>query len=300
MSKIKSPFQLVGLFILGIINQVTAQPITAYAKEIEQWNQKRVEHLKAEKGWLNLAGLFWLEQGVQTFGSDTKNNLVFPKGTIPATAGKLYRVNNTVYLLPAKQVDFTIDGKLVKDSVLIFGEKANTPVIAYNNLRFTIIKRADKLGVRLRDLSSAAITNFKGIDRYKTDSTWRVQASLLKNNPLTSIAITNVLGQTNETAYGGKVTFTINNNRYTLDAIDEGNEILLVFGDKTTGKTTYHGGRFISIPKNQLADSFIVDFNKAYNPPCVFTPYATCPLPPSQNILPIAITAGEKNYGKHE
>jgi uncharacterized protein len=299
MNKIKFCIHVVGIFLLGIINQVTAQPITAYTKEIEQWNQKRVEHLKAEKGWLNIAGLFWLEQGVQTFGSDTKNNLVFPKGTIPAIAGKLNRVNNTVYLLPDKQVDFSIDGKLVTDSVLIFGEKANTPVITYKNLRFTIIKRADKLGVRLRDLSSTAITNFKGIDRYNTDSTWRVQASLVKNNLLTSIAITNVLGQNNETAYGGKVVFTINNNRYTLDAIDEGEDILLVFGDKTSGKTTYHGGRFISIPKNQLADSFIIDFNKAYNPPCVFTPYATCPLPPPQNILPIAITAGEKNYGKH-
>ncbi|MCA6438753.1 MAG: DUF1684 domain-containing protein [Sediminibacterium sp.] len=281
------------------IGFTVAQVKNEYAKEIEDWKSKRQTNLKAENGWLNLAGLFWIEEGEQTFGSDSKNNFQFPQGKIPAVAGKIYRNNNTVYLIPEKSVDFMIDGKKVSDSTLIFGKQIAAPVIAYGSLRFSIIKRGDKLGIRLRDLTSSNVSNFKGIERFPTDSNWRVAASLIKNNPLTSIAITNVLGQTNETPYGGKIAFTINNVRYTLDAIDEGNDVLIVFGDKTTGKTTYHGGRFISIPKNQLSDSFYVDFNKAYNPPCVFTPYATCPLPPAQNILPIAVTAGEKNYGNH-
>jgi uncharacterized protein (DUF1684 family) len=281
------------------INVTAAQVKNDYTKEIEDWKLKRENNLKAENGWLNVAGLFWVEEGEQNFGSDSKNTFQFPKGKIPAIAGKIYRKNNTVYLIPEKSVAFIIDGKKVTDSILIFGTQTPTPIVTYGSLRFNIIKRGDKLGIRLRDLTSDNISNFKGIERFPTDSNWRVVASVIKNNPLTSIAITNVLGQTNETPYGGKIAFTINNVRYTLDAIDEGNDILLVFGDKTTGKTTYHGGRFISIPKNQLSDSFYLDFNKAYNPPCVFTPYATCPLPPSQNILPIAVTAGEKNYGKH-
>ena len=112
--------------------------------------------------------------------------------------------------------------------------------------------------------------------------------------------ITNVLGQTTAQKSAGRLLFTINNKEYTLDVIDEGGpNLFIVFGDETAGKTTYGAGRFIDIPKPDALGNTEIDFNKAYNPPCAFTAFATCPLPPPQNRLKVSITAGEKNYGHH-
>jgi len=274
----------------------TAQ--SSYKTTIDNWHTKRIESLKAENGWLNLVGLFWLEEGNNTFGSDKQNSIVFPAGSIAAKAGYFERKGNTVKLIVAEGANITVNGKPIKEAIVFHSDSLRTPTAVTGNLKWTIIKRDNKIGIRLRDIKSPAIAAFKGIERFAVDSNWQIEATL-QTAPKASIAITNVLWQTNEQQSPGKLLFTINGKQYSLDALEEGNELFIIFGDATSGKTTYPAGRFLYAKKPDANGKTILDFNKAYNPPCAFTDFATCPLPPKQNILPIAITAGEKDFGHH-
>jgi uncharacterized protein (DUF1684 family) len=166
-------------------------------------------------------------------------------------------------------------------------------------LRWTIIKRGDKIGVRLRNLKSSAAIDFKGVPRFAVDSFWRIAATLQPAGNGANILITNVLGQTSVQKSPGKLVFKFNGAQYSLDALEEGNELFIIFADATSGSTTYPSGRFLSAKKPDADGHTVIDFNKAYNPPCAFTDYATCPLPPKQNDLPFPVTAGEKYDGHH-
>ncbi|MEQ9289738.1 MAG: DUF1684 domain-containing protein, partial [Cyclobacteriaceae bacterium] len=157
------------------------------------------------------------------------------------------------------------------------------------------------LGVRVRDLESEAVKNFTGVERYPIDPVWRVEATWEKYEPIKYIDITNILGQTYQSPCPGALVFTIDEVEYRLDAIDDGTEgeYYILFGDKTNETETYPSGRYMYVKYPDEAGKVIVDFNKGYNPPCAFTEYATCPLPPRQNALNLTITAGEKNFGHH-
>ena len=190
---------------------------------------------------------------------------------------------------------------MTKNKIQIFSGPTISAVVNHRNLRFTIIKRGEKIGVRLRNLQSIQLKNFAGIDYFKTDSSWRIKANLIKPVFKQNIIIKNALGQENPTELVGKIRFEYKGQFYTLDAISEGDYLLIVMGDATSGQSTYAAGRFLYILKTEAeSPNFMIDFNKAYNPPCVFTPYATCPIPPAQNILPFAVTAGEKMYSNHK
>jgi uncharacterized protein (DUF1684 family) len=279
--------------------QPSAQPPSAYTQEIESWHQSRIKNLKADNGWLNLAGLFWLNEGKNSFGSDGGNTIVFPQGTIPASAGYFERTGNVVKIVIQNNLDIRVNGAAVKETVIYAGDSSRPPVVSYGSLRWTIIRRDDKIGVRLRNLESPQATTFKDIERFPVDSAWKVQATLHKEQQPQTIAIANVLGQISQQQTPGKLFFTIGDKQYTLDALEEGNELFIIFADATNGKTTYPSGRFLSVKKPGADGLTTIDFNKAYDPPCAFTPYATCPLPPKQNVLDLAITAGEKDYGHH-
>lgn len=287
-------------FIDSFNIQAAALLNMSYVDQINNWKRARVRALKAEDGWLNLVGLIWLNEGNNHFGSGLQNNLVFPSGTIAAKAGVLLRSGDSVWLMPQKGLGFHVNGKPITTKTLIFSGKENTAVVDHQNLRFTIIKRSEKLGVRLRHLKAPMLQSFPGIEYFNTDSSWRFKADFIKPAFKQNIIIKNALGQDNPTELAGKIRFEYNGQFYTLDAISEGDYLLIVMGDATSGKTTYAAGRFLYIPKSEAAAAdFMIDFNKAYNPPCVFTPFATCPIPPPQNILPFAVTAGEKMFGKH-
>lgn len=277
-----------------------AQSGTTYAREVERWHTDRIRSLKAPDGWLNLVGLYWLEEGRNSFGSDPANKIVFPAGTIAGTAGFFERKGTTVRLVVTGPVEITIDGRPVKEAIVFDKDSLREPVLACGNLRWTIIRRDDKLGIRLRNLNSGLVTSFKDIDRYPVDSAWRIDAVFRPAAVPGTIAITNVIGQTSQQHSPGKLVFTIHQHQYTLDALDEGKELFIVFADETNGKTTYPSGRFIAVARPSTpANTTVIDFNEAYNPPCAFTNYATCPLPPKENVLPIAIEAGEKDFGHH-
>jgi uncharacterized protein (DUF1684 family) len=171
-------------------------------------------------------------------------------------------------------------------------------VIEVGPLRFFVIRRGDQHGVRIRDRESEARKNFHGIDYYPIDPKWRVNAQFEPYSPTKKIPITNVVGMTEDMESPGALVFEVDGKTMRLDPVlEEGtDELFIIFGDTTNGRETYGGGRYLYAPKPGADQRTTVDFNKSYNPPCVFTDFATCPLPPSQNKLAVAVTAGEKKY----
>jgi uncharacterized protein len=276
--------------------ELTKDERIAYENELSAWHAKRIEDVKAPNGWLNLVGLFWLEPGVNTFGSGEKNAIIFPKGKIADQAGYFLLKDNVVSIHVNKGATITYRGKPVTSRVIFYPDSAKAVALESGTLRWNIIKRDSKLGIRLRDDASPAVNDFKGIDRFPVEPDFRVAAFLEKSDSAKTIDITNVLGQTTPQHSPGSFVFKLNGNEYRLDALEGKEEFFVIFGDATSGKETYGGGRFLYVKKPDAEGKTIVDFNKSYNPPCVFTPYATCPLPPRQNMLPIEIKAGERNY----
>ncbi len=297
-------FILIALTVLSCSVRKEKEPPldpVVYNSEIETWRQKRIEDLKGPNGWLNLVGLFWLNEGINTFGSSKNNNIIFPSGKIPDRAGFFLLKQNVVTLEPAPDVKITSKGNPIKSTVVFHPDSAMAIVQEYESLQWFIIRRDDKFGVRLRDFKSAGIENFAGIERYPVDPAWRLEANFETAADSTrTIDITNVLGQTTPQKSPGSLVFTIEGKDYRLDVIKEGGEeYFVIVGDATNTKETYGAGRYMYVKKPGPDGKTFIDFNKAYNPPCAFTEFATCPLPPKQNVLDIAITAGEKNYAVH-
>lgn len=293
-------FILVIALTIIVVAHLDAQVSPAYQKQLDTWVANRTAGLKADDGWLNLVGLHWLEEGKNTFGSGMGNKIIFPANSIAENAGYFERTGNTVKLVVANNTPVQVDGKPVTEAVIFTPGMENTPVVSSGSLRWSVIKREDKIGVRVRDLNSPLAASFTGTERFPADEKWVVPAKLKAPAMPASISITNIIGQTTSQKSPGKLVFNIDGRQYTLDAMEEGDELFIVFGDATSGITTYPSGRFVYAKKPGADGNTIIDFNKAYNPPCAFTNFATCPLPPSQNILPVAVTAGEKNYGDHQ
>jgi hypothetical protein len=271
-----------------------------HKKEIDEWHAKRVERLKSETGWLNVAGLYWLKEGFNTFGSSGENDIVFPEGKIPTQAGTFIVKSNVVEIEVAPDVEITSQAIPVAKMV-VYADSMRSPQLEYGSLRWFIIRRENLIGIRLRDLENPPLKEFKGIERFPVSVDWRVEARFQKYDPPREIEITNILGQTYSQPSPGALVFEVDGAEYRLDAVDEGgDEYFMIVGDKTNeDETTYPSGRYMYVSPPNENDMIILDFNKLYNPPCAFTPYATCPLPPRQNVLDLAITAGELNYGHH-
>ena len=269
-----------------------------YIKSIKEWHKKRIARLKTETGWLNLVGLYWLKEGTNTFGSADDNDIIFPANA-PRHIGTFILNDSSVYVMINPGV------KVVSDSQSVTNRKMNddlsdsTTVLQSGPLRWFIINRNGKYGVRLRDLDAPLVKEFKGIDMYPIDEKWRVEASFEKYPAPKVIEIPNILGSVENDTVEGRLVFKLNGKEYTLDPVSEGNEFFIIFADETNGEGTYGAGRFLYSDKPDSLGMVVLDFNKAYNPPCAFTRFATCPLPPKQNYLHLKVTAGEKNYGNH-
>ena len=254
---------------------------TAYQTEIDHWHSQREDGLKRDGGWLSLAGLFWLHEGANPFGKDPGNEIALPDGAARAGVFELHNGKVTVKMDGATR-------ELWPDS-LDFAK--------VGRLSLFVIKRSDKYGIRLKDPDSQYRREFRGIESYPAQEEYRVTAKWVAAPQ--KIPILNVLGQTDSMDTPGYAVFTLRGREYRLRPYLEtpdAKELFYVFRDQTSAKETYGAGRFLysAMP----ADGHVVlDFNKAYNPPCAFTPYATCPLPPPQNRLAVRIEAGEKNYG---
>lgn len=268
-----------------------------YIYEIKNWHTKRIENLKKETGWLNLVGLFWLKQGENKIGSDKSNDIIFPENA-QSFLGKIVLKDTIVTIVPSSNADITSKGKKIGEIELANDMQGKATILANGSLRWTIIKRGDKYGIRLRDLDAPLLKSFNGIDTYPINSDWKIEAHLDEYSPKKKMLIPNVLGNIDTVLSPGAIVFKINGSEHRLDVEDAGQSYFVLFADKTSGADTYGAGRFLSVPKPKDGEKLYIDFNKAYNPPCAFTKYATCPLPPSQNHLKIEVTAGEKNYGE--
>ena len=286
-------FFLISLsyFLVGL-SSIQGQTAASYTASIKHFDTLRINALTDKNGWLNLAGLYWLKPGNNTFGSAKTNALVFKHKNMPAVLGKFKVAGN--------RVSFEFDKAVSKfpndysEEVVLFDATSKTDTsIQFNQFVWSIIIREDKIGVRFRDLKNPALMAFKGNKRFPIDEKWNLPAKLLPPNP-SGLFITNVLGQTTAQDYAGKISFAYQGKNYVLDAISEGpGDLFVVFGDATNGVNTYHTGRFMYVPRPDNNGNTFIDFNKAFNPPCAYTPYATCPIPPQQNILPFKVTAGE-------
>lgn len=269
-------------------------------REIDDWHAKRVEALKGPTGWLNIAGLFWLEEGMNSFGSDASNELVFPASLGLPSAGYFVLEKGVVRQTLLPGVQLTSNGKPVSGTVTVFNpDSTRQPVMEQGSLRWFIIKRDTKYGVRLRDLNHDNLASFPGIERYPVDVSWKVVARW-DETPGRTLPITNVLGQTTQQPAPGTLVFSLMGREFKLDALDEGGDnLFIIFGDGTNARETYGAGRYLYVPRPDSTGLVVVDFNKSENPPCAFTEFATCPLPPIQNVMDIAVRAGEKDYKHH-
>lgn len=271
----------------------------AYQQSFNKWKAEQVEDLK--QNWLPLVGLFWLKPGDNSFGSESGNAIVFPKG--PARAGTFVLAKDQVTLKILPEVPATVDGKSVATITLQPDVSGKPTVVALGSLRFHIIQRGQRIGVRVKDLESDAIKNYRGPVFFPLDLNYRVTAKWIPSDGKKTVNVPNVLGDVMETPVPGTAEFTLNGHELRLTALggDPSKGLFFVFNDLTTKADTYPGGRFLDT--DPVANGTVVlDFNRAYNPPCAVTPYATCPLAPQENRLPVAIPVGEKydrSHGHH-
>lgn len=273
----------------------------SYTQQIETWRSQRVERLKAPGGWLSLIGLHWLKDGKNTVGSAKDNEIVLNAG--PAHLGVITLKDGkaTIELDPKSAA--TIDGKSVAKGELLDDKNEKPTVVAFGTANFYVIDRGGKKALRVKDSEAKTRKDFVGIDYYPIDPKWRVEAKWVPYKPAHELEIPNVLGTVDKMPVPGKAVFVRDGKTYELLPVLEepdAKEVWFIFADKTSAKETYGGGRFLysDMPKD---GKIVIDFNKAYNPPCAFTPHATCPLAPPENRLAIPVTAGEKKYrGGHE
>jgi uncharacterized protein len=292
---------VLSTWLLSIAMAAAPSP-EEHRADIEAWRARRLASLKREDGWLSLVGLFWLNEGPNRFGSDpASNRVVFPKGTAPAAMGSLDLSGGVVTLRAKPSAGVTIQGRPATTERLRTDADGDPTVLQAGRIRFYVIKRGSRLGVRVKDSRSAVLLEFHGIDSFPIKRDWRFDARFEAYDPPKRIPVPNILGSIDDEESPGAVVFEVNGRAYRLDSVkEEGTtDLFLIFGDQTNGRETYGGGRFLYAAPPDPAGRVVLDFNKAYNPPCVFTPYATCPLPPAQNRLPIRIEAGEKTYGEH-
>ena len=268
----------------------------AYRAEIEQWRARREASLKSDDGWLTVAGLFWLKHGINTVGADAGNDIELPAGSAPGKVGAFDMHDGIISFQAAAGVNPTVNNTPATAATLKPDSAGSPDILRLNDLAMFVIQRGDRHGIRLKDKNSEMRKTFTGLKFFPVKEEYRVKAKFVPYDPPKSIPVPNILGQVEETPSPGYVAFTLNGHQVRLDPVTEDDTLFLIFKDLTSGMETYPPGRFLNteMPKN---GEVILDFNKAYNPPCAFTPYATCPLPPDQNKLQIAIEAGELRYG---
>ena len=285
-----------SLLLAAFLFLVPQSSQSSYKAAVEHWRQQRETALKSDSGWLTLAGLFWLKEGSNTVGTDRDNDFVLPKGSAPGKVGAFEFHNGRTDFQAAPGVEVTVNGKVATRAELKPDSSGSPDVLRVRDLTMYVIQRGDRYGIRLKDKNGEVLKKFTGTQWYPVKEQFRVIAKFVPYNPPRKIAVPNILGQVDEEAAPGYALFTIKGHECRLVPIREGDVLFFIFKDATSGKETYPAGRFLyaDLPRD---GAVILDFNKAVNPPCAFTPYATCPLPPKENRLPIAIEAGELRYG---
>jgi uncharacterized protein (DUF1684 family) len=257
--------------------------------ETNQWRADREARLKADSGWLTLVGLFWIEPGISRIGSDPAAQVPLP-AALPKQVGTITLTNGQASFTPASGVP-------LKPTVLHDDNQPNYEVLQLGSVSFYLIERGGRFGIRVKDTHSPARVNFTGLNWYPPDPTWNVEATLTPAPH--KVVFETEVGIKQDGDSPGYLEFDRAGQHYKMEPVTEDGELFLVLRDGTSGQTTYAASRFLYAKLPDKQGHTTLDFNRAYNPPCVFTAYATCPLPPRQNRLTVAIEAGEKKYPGH-
>ena len=270
----------------------------AYAQEIEAWRQDRETRLKADGGWLTVAGLFWLKDGANTFGSAPENDIVLP-ATVPGRAGRFVVTGKETSVRFEPGVVAQVDGRQATQAALNADSSGKAEVVSLGPLRMHVIERGGRLAIRMKDMNAKARRTFTGLHWFPVDERYRVTARFVPHKELKPLSVPNILGEVEKMPSPGYAVFTLDGKEHRIEGVFEtpgATELFFIFKDATSGKETYPAGRFLysALPKD---GQVVLDFNRAYNPPCAFTAFATCPLPPRENWLAGRITAGELRYG---
>ena len=271
----------------------------AYRQEIERWHASRIARLTAPDGWLSLVGLEWLQPGTNRIGSSADNDMVLAR--MPAHLGTItWADDGTLSIQLDNGQGATIDGKVETSAVMLDDSHAHPTTVAFGSVNFIAIDRGGRKGLRVRDSEAETRARFAGIARFPVDPAWRIVADWQPLDPPFPLATGTVIGTIENYPAPGKAVFERDGLRYELYPVIEvpgDTQLFLIFADATSGRETYGAARFLyaGMPRDR---KIVLDFNKAYNPPCAFTPYATCPLAPPENRLALRVEAGELKYRK--
>ena len=269
----------------------------AYEREVRDWREQRLQRLQRPDGFLSLVGLHWVEPGSTFVGSARDNGTRLSLGPPQIGMLRLER-DGSARLRIADGAEVWVDGQLAKGEVPLVSDALGTPtVVAFNrgDASFILIERGGRHALRVRDAMARTRTSFPGIDYFDIDPAFRFEARFEPHPEGKTIDIVNMLGQVEPMANPGRLVFEHEGQAHSLEALDEGGEqLFLVFADRTSGHETYAASRFVYVDRPDAEGRTVLDFNKAYNPPCAFTAYSTCPMPPPENRLDLRVTAGEK------
>ena len=267
------------VFFLAVLPLLAADPLT---EKVTAWRTKYEAGLKSETGWLSVAGLYWLEQGANVAGTAASNKVVLPAG--PAVAGTFERLGDRVKWKPANGSARTLQSD--KDG-------AKPDLLTIDRLTLFVIDRNGKIGIRMRDPQSKMRREFHGTKWFPIRAQYSLTGEFKPYPQKKVVMVPDVTGNTLRYESPGEVEFAVNGQKVRLEPVLDEGQLFFVFRDKTSGKQTYGGGRMLYAPLPGPDNKVDLEMNIAKNPPCVFTPYATCPLPTKRNTLNVAIEAGE-------
>ncbi len=278
------------IFVPGVFGQHPG-----YQNEIAKWRAAHQAGLLADDGWLTVAGLFWLKEGVNTVGAGSVFDVELTDNFKRRKFGEIAFSHGSATLNVETGVDAESDGKSISTIDLVSDEKGKPTRVDVGSQTFYLIKREDRFGIRLKDTRSVARTKFTGLKWFPVDSRLKITAHFEAFAASKEVDIPNVLGGNFKMKSPGILRFKLHGKEYTLQPVEEDGKLFIIFRDLTSRTTTYGAGRFLYADPAK-SGKVVLDFNKAENPPCAFTSFATCPLPPQQNRLTTEIRAGEKRY----
>ncbi len=266
----------------------------------QAWRETRQQQLRKPDGWTSLVGLHWLEPGSQTIGSGVDSSLRLAVG--PAALGEVSGEGEAFWFTPAKGVAMTVDGQPLTGKIRFYSDRDEHP----NKLGFdggkgllALIQRGDRRALRVWHADAPSRLQFSGLDYWPADPDWRITGRYVANAEGKTLPIVDIIGVITEQPNAGAIEFERAGRRHRLEAIGKpGSSLFVVFADRSNGHGSYPAGRFVEVAAPDASGNVTIDFNRAYNPPCAFTPFATCPLPPPENRLDLVVSAGEKNYHK--
>ena len=264
-----------------------------YEDEVHAWRDGMDANLRAKNSWLALYGLTWLEEGVTRLGSDPKNDILLPEDSAPAFLGAIEHSPGKTFLTSETEYAITLNGQPIQHSLLTPDTSEDPSYLEIGSLRMVVIERGGLTGLRIWDNNRIERRTFSGRSWFPVDLEFQVQAEFKEHAAGKTIIIPSVQGEQEEVQSLGTVTFTLRDLEGHLEAMEAAdNGLFIIFKDSTCGATTYPAGRFL-VSEEIMGSTVTLDFNRSYNPPCAFTAFATCPLPPEENHLDFPVEAGE-------